>query len=473
MNASLPLTDGLLRDRPALVTGGVTTGSAALHTRTLALARHFRAQGVATGDRVVLLVPPGPDFAASLLGLAWIGAVPVLLEPQQAPGAYAARIASVDARFAVVDPRLPWVWRIPGLQGLLTRRGRPIPPRPGAARWLPVPRHARGSVPPVDRSDDDDALIVFTSGTTSAPKAVIHTHGNLPHWLTAVRTLVGDLDLDSYLAETPQQIFYALLLGVTCHLVPGTGEARVAKAARAMQEHRIQGWFGSPWLWKQWVEGGGTVPDSLRAVLLGSSPVTRRFLHDFLPRVPASTTVRCVYGLTEIGPAATVDGREKADTEVHGDWVGRLTPSTRARIDDGVLKLASPALARRYGATPVGEWLDTGDLAELSERGIVLRGRSKDMILRRAVNLYPGVLEPLVQGPEEVALVGVYDHDRADERVVLCFVGPEPRDPAGALGPEAAPDHVLRVEAMPRSGRQNKVDKGPLRDLAREAFRIP
>lgn len=473
MNACLALVEGLLRDRPAIVMDGRVTRSAEIHTRTLALARHFRLHGVATGDRVALLVPPGPDFAASLLGLAWIGAVPVLLEPQQAPGAYEARLRSIDARHAIVDPRLPWVWRVPGLQGWLNQRGRAIPPRPGGTRLLPVPRIARGHVPPVDRGDDDDALIVFTSGTTSAPKAVVHTHGNLPHWLGAVQSLVGDVQLDSYLAETPQQIFYALLLGVACHLVPGTGAARVAKAARAMQESRIQGWFGSPWLWKQWVEGGGTVPDSLRFVLLGSSPVTRRFLQGFLPLLPDAATVRCVYGLTEIGPAATVDGHEKAETEIQGDWVGRLTPETRARTVEGVLELASPALARRYGSTPIGTWLDTGDLAQVGDRGIVLRGRAKDMILRRAVNLYPGVLEPLVEGPEEVALVGVYDHSREDERVVLCFTGPEPLDPAGRLGPEAAPDHVLRLDALPRAGRQNKVDKAALRELARERFAIP
>jgi len=471
VNAVLPLIEALRVDRPALVSDGVTTRSTAIHSRTLAMARYLRLRGVATGDRVVLLVPPGPDFAACLLGLAWIGAVPVLIEPQQAPGAYRARIASVNARFAIVDPRLPWVWRIPRLASWLRSRGKPIPPRPGSTTWIPVPKHPTGSVPPVDRGDEDAALIVFTSGTTSTPKAVIHTHGNLPHWLGAVRTLVEDLELDSYLAETPQQIFYALLLGVTCYLVPGTGAARVARAAAAMEQHRIQGWFGSPWLWKQWVAGGGRVPNSLRAVLLGSSPVTRNFLADFVPRLPAHTHVRCVYGLTEIGPAATVDGREKLHTEVDGDWVGALTPTTRARLVDGVLQLASPALARRYGEQPIGEWLDTGDLADLNGDDVVLKGRQKDMILRRAVNLYPGVLEPLVHGPEEVALVGVYDHNAEDERVVLCYVGDAPTD-LSQLGEDAAPDHLFSLPELPRSGRQNKVDKSALRQLAREQFEI-
>lgn len=465
MNAAFELVDGLRRDRPALRVGGRTTGSAAIHARCLALARHFRERGIAAGDPVVVLVPPGPEFAAALLALVWLGAVPVLIEPQSAPGAWRARLDAAGARFAVVDPRLRWVWAVPGLSGWLSRRGRVLPPAPDLPR-IPLPWRARGSLDAVERSGADPALIVFTSGTTSAPRAVVHAHGTLPHWLAAVRRVVEDLEIRSYLAETPQQIFYALLLGATCHLVPGTGPARVERAARAMQEERIEAWFGSPWLWRSWVDGGGTVPAHLRAVLLGSSPVTRGFLADFLGRVPPSTAVRCVYGLTEIGPAAVVDGREKAAREVEGDWVGRLTLGTEARLDGdgpvGELLLASPALAVRYGAEPIGPWLRTGDLASLGPDGVVLKGRTKDMIVRRGVNLYPGVLEGLLGG--EVALVGVWDPSAEDERVVLFHVGPV--GDLGRLGEDARPDAVFAVDALPRAGRQHKVDKGALRAVA-------
>ena len=95
------------------------------------------------------------------------------------------------------------------------------------------------------------------------------------------------------------------------------------------------------------------------------------------------------------------------------------------------------------------------------------------MILRRAVNLYPGVLEPLLaDAVEEAALVGVWDVERADERVVLAYVGPPGFDGAALLG-DAAPDHVLRLDALPRAGRQHKVDREAIRRLARERFGIP
>ena len=151
--------------------------------------------------------------------------------------------------------------------------------------------------------------------------------------------------------------------------------------------------------------------------------------------------------------------------------VGRLVGGVTARIDDGEIVLGSPSLAG-YGAGPLTE-LRTGDLGALVDGQLVLRGRKKDMILRRAVNLYPGVLEPLLHPRfDEVALVGVYDGDREDERVVLCCVGGDAAGVDELLG-DAAPDHVLELDALPRSGRQNKVDKAALRTLARAHFLIP
>ena len=78
---------------------------------------------------------------------------------------------------------------------------------------------------------------------------------------------------------------------------------------------------------------------------------------------------------------------------------------------------------------------------------------------------HPRVLRPLAAG------LPPFQSSVEDERVVLAYVGPEGF--TGALLEEAAPDHVLRMEALPRSGRQNKVNKQRLRELARERFQIP
>lgn len=286
------------------------------------------------------------------------------------------------------------------------------------------------------------------------------------------------LPLSTYLAETPQQIFYAMLLDATCRFVPGQGDARLRATLDLLARGGVEAWFGSPWTWVRWLDEGLPVPPGLRSVVLGSSPVTRPFLNRLLARLPDSTEVRCLYGLTEAGATCLVGAREKAAWTGDGDLVGPPLPGVRLRLtpvgDAPVVQVASPALAGGYlGEGPLGEWLDTGDIGELRPEGLVLQGRLKDMILRRGVNLYPGVLEPLLaELVPEAALVGVYDRAREDERVVLAYVGPEGFDPAALLG-DAAPDHVLRLDALPRGGRQHKIDRPALRALARERYGIP
>jgi acyl-CoA synthetase (AMP-forming)/AMP-acid ligase II len=204
-------------------------------------------------------------------------------------------------------------------------------------------------------------------------------------------------------------------------------------------------------------------------VLLGSSPVTRPFLRRLLAAVPDSATVRCVYGLTETGPVCVADGREKAARDGDGDWVGRPQDGIEQRSGGEVEVRAAnspPSLAP-------GGWLPTGDLGRLDADGLVLLGRSKDMIVRRGVNHYPGVLEPaLLERLPDAALIGVFDRRAEDERVVLVHTGAAPAD-LGALLGDAVPDHVLALPELPRAGRQHKVDKEALRALARERFAIP
>jgi acyl-CoA synthetase (AMP-forming)/AMP-acid ligase II len=141
-------------------------------------------------------------------------------------------------------------------------------------------------------------------------------------------------------------------------------------------------------------------------------------------------------------------------------------------VVDGEIRVGGAAVALRYlGGPVISTGVETGDRGWLGTDGLVLLGRSKDMIVRRGLNIYPGLLEPiLARSLGDVALVGVFDARAQDERVVLACTG---RDaPIPPLG-EAIPDHLLRLDALPRRGRQHKVDRDALRRLARERFFIP
>lgn len=184
-----------------------------------------------------------------------------------------------------------------------------------------------------------------------------------------------------------------------------------------------------------------------------------------------------MYALTELFPAAAVESREKAAFTGAGDLVGAPLPGVRAVADaDGQLLLAGPAARDRYLGEEPDPWVRTGDRAHLDGAGrIVLEGRCKDMVLRRAENIYPGLYEPglHVPGVELGVLVGVPAGD-GDERLVA-VVQPrrgfaEPALRAALSGPlremgTARPDALLFAD-IPLSGRSRKPDRAAVSELA-------
>src|SRR5262249_51326890 len=147
---------------------------------------------------------------------------------------------------------------------------------------------------------------------------------------------------------------------------------------------------------------------------------------DLLGRVKrhGATAAYGVYALTEMFPVAVVEEAEKAGYTGAGDLVGTLLPGVVARVDEGgQLLLSGPAARDRYLGEARSRWIRTGGVARLSGAGgtvrVVLAGRMKDMILRRAENIYPGLYEPAlhVPGVELAVLVGVPAGD-GDERLV-------------------------------------------------------
>lgn len=469
MNAALLVTERLVGGWPAVVADGRCVSADSLARRVRALARWLHVHGVRSGDPVQVLIPAGADFAASVLGLLWLGAVPVLIDPLEAEAVARVQLETATPRFVLTIPRLARAWRWPGLAALARLAGRPVPRRP-AAPLLVLPDTDQGDIPPATVDPAHPGLVIFTSGTTARPKGVVHSHGSLSAFLEHVAALVEDLPFASCLAETPQQMFYALLRGATCHVVRGHGPGRAAAALGALRAGAVEAWFGSPWTWSRWLDEGSALPRSLRVLLLGSAPVTAPFLRRLLPLLPDDTRVRCVYGLTEAGPVCLVDGREKADGVVSGDLLGAPLPGVEVRVRGGEIEVASPAVApQTLRGEALGPWLATGDLGRMDGARVVLLGRRKDMIVRRGHNIYPELLEPLLGG--DAVLVGVSDAHAQDERVVLVHAGAA--DPRWtALLAEARPDHLLRVAALPRRGRQHKVDKHALRQLARQRFSI-
>lgn len=473
----------------------------ALRQRVDAVAEALVAAGFAAGDRAVVQVPPGAELLATTLAVIALGGVPVLLEGGLGDAVYLSRVAAAEPRWLIIHPWLQRVGALGPLRGVAGRLG--LPPVPPTAKTLTVSRGSldqrlsRG-VPSrltlTPRAPEDAAIVVYTGGTTSAPKGVQHTHKSLRGFMESVRGLFVIEGFERLVVDTLPQALYAIYLGLEAHLAHGRGHRRADRVESLLRSGRAQGYFGAPYLWREIMRRStaGPLPDTVRCVVLGSAPVRPRFLQALQGFLSPATQVTSLYGMTEAGPICAARLAEKLAWTAPGDLVGRPVPGVVLTIDApegevGEVLIDGPSVTPGYLGLPpraMGEPLRTGDLGQLvpTPEGpvLTLHGRRKEMIIRRGVNLYPGTLEgPILAealrrglAVEDCALLGDWDEHSQDERLALIVAGPPTLDLAAvaaaaraAAGPDGAPDTVQRVDSFPVKGRQNKRDLAALKAL--------
>jgi acyl-CoA synthetase (AMP-forming)/AMP-acid ligase II len=464
------LIEGLCEDdtRPALA-GSATRGDLARLLRAYARALHD--EGLTAGDTLGLAVRPGPRSLAAMLAAYHLGLRIAVLDPTAGPDVLLARLSLAPPRLVLADAAAQAVsgWAAP-----LARRAHLALPHLGAiAPVRTIGRRLPGSAPglrlhpgPLPRAyaGDGDAVIVFTSGTTSSPRAVVHTRASLSAGMTAVRDLVRPEPGVPVVGGT----FFVLLPSLAA------GAPVAFPRGRALRRLRPQATYLTPPQLRAALAAGARFTGR---VYSGSAPVSASLLAAV--RRAGATEAWGVYALTEIFPAAAVESAAKSGFEGSGDLVGNLLPGVSAEISrSGEVLLRGPSAADRYlGSAPL-EWISTGDAGSLSGDRLVLGGRQKDMILRRAENIYPGLYEPMlhVPGVELALLVGVPAGD-GDERVVAVVqtapgasvrqVRSSLRTPLSRLG-AAQPDAVVFAK-IPLAGRSRKPDRAATARLAASA----
>jgi acyl-CoA synthetase (AMP-forming)/AMP-acid ligase II len=464
------LIDGLREDdpRPALA-GKASRGDLARLLKGYARALHD--EGLTAGDTLGLAVRPGPRSLAAMLAAYRLGLRIAVLDPTAGPDVLLARLALAPPRLVLADATAQAVsgWAAP-----LARRAHLALPDLGAvAPVRTIGRRLPGSAPrlrfgpgslPRAYAGDGDAVIVFTSGTTSSPRAVVHTRASLSAGMTAVRDLVRPEPGVPVVGGT----FFVLLPSLAA------GAPVAFPRGRALRRLRPQATYLTPPQLRAALAAGARFTGR---VYSGSAPVSASLLAAV--RRAGATEAWGVYALTEIFPAAAVESAAKSGFEGSGDLVGNLLPGVSAEISrSGEVLLRGPSAADRdLGSAPL-EWISTGDAGSLSGDRLVLGGRQKDMILRRAENIYPGLYEPMlhVPGVELALLVGVPAGD-GDERVVAVVqtapgasvrqVRSSLRTPLSRMG-AAQPDAVVFAK-IPLAGRSRKPDRAATARLAASA----
>lgn len=425
----------------------------------------LRGSGAEAGDRVVLFGGNSLDWVVTFwacLANDWI-LIPANAWWSAEECAHA--VLTTRARLAVADERRRG--RLPdGFPRLdLAAVGQPGPAEPDL--WT------------AEAGEDDPALVLFTSGTTSFPKGATLTHGNLlanlQNLLAVARRLPGeegDRPAGVTLMTMPlfhiggiQQLLTAIVSGNTLVFLDGRFDA--ARMLETVERERVTAWAAVPTMATRVLDLLEADPDrfdvtSLRTLVMGGSPVPDGLRARAAAAFPRSTRGLGVsYGLTEVsGVVATAAGPEIL---ARPGSVGRLLPTVEARIDDpdgdgvGELLVRSPGVMKGYWgldddpALAPGRWLRTGDLGRLDDDGwLSIVGRSKDVVIR---------------GGENIASVRVEDrlgeHPAVLEVAVVGLPHPE-------LGEELAAAVVLREGA--------KADEGELARFAAETlayFEVP
>jgi len=443
--------------------------------------------GVRPGDVVVLLVPSSIKFAACYAGALRAGAITSAVNLRLGPTEQTSIFARTEPRVTVVGDGA----RVP--DGVDAGQILPVADLKAAFDADPLPR-------PPCLQPSDATCIVWTSGTTGAPKGAVYDHETQ----AVISRNVGELTApgDRRLVVLPfAHVGYMTRLwdefaNATTIVVAGEPWS-AAETLRIIGDERITMATGVPTQWQLVLRHPevATVDFSgLRVAGIGGASIPPELVHQMREtlRCPVITRYTC----TEAG--VTTSTLATDSEEVIATTVGRPTPEVEVRIADtrgaeaptgkvGEVLSRSPAMMRGYWRDPeltatvidADGWLHTGDLGYVGEDGnLRLVGRLKEMYIRGGYNVYPAEVEGVLTDHPDVAraaVVGVPDPVLGE--VGVAFVVPA----AGvSVSPEElrawcrrrladykAPDRVVVVDDLPTTP-MLKIDKRALSTRAAE-----
>jgi fatty-acyl-CoA synthase len=422
-----------------------------------------RSLDVAKGDRVAWLGYNSPEMLVLLFALARLGAILVPLNWRLTPAEHKTILADCSPKWLFCDADFE------------------------RDLGIPIGKYKESKSPKPEGSDEDDVLIVYTSGTTGKPKGAvlrqsallanglnsIHAHAltQSDHVLTALPMFhVGGLN---------NQTLPALQAGgtVTLHkrFDPALWLSDVAARRPTISllvPATLQAVISHP----AWAT---TDLSSLRMMNAGSMVVPESMIRAFHAR---GIPVGQIYGCTETAPIAIVLLAEDAVRKLGS--TGKPALHCEVKLVDGEILVRGPNVMRCYWNDPAATaaalssdgWFRTGDLARVDDEGYYwIMGRSKDVIISGGENIYPAELENVLAdcpALAEAAVIGVEDA-KWGEAACACVVlspGSAIREKEilelfnNRLAKYKHPRRVVFLDSLPRNA-MGKVQKVELKRL--------
>ena len=469
----------------ALISRGQRTTYGELRQQVSSVRGALVGAGLRPGDRMAIVSANNWYFVVGWLAGLGAGLVVVPINPSAPAPELQRQLAMVDTRAVLVGPAAARAFgdidrsTLPALEVVVETGGLGIE---GAIALDDLLTHE--PAPLVERSPDDLAALMFTSGTAGAPRAAMLTHGNLAANLTQIQASEArrQLSTDVSLGVLPFSHIFGLNVVLDLSLYAGSTLVVVERfdptsAAEAIVNHGVTVVAGAPPMWTAWASVAGLAPDTFATVRIASSgaaklPVeTAQLFEDrFGVRITEG------YGLTETSPVVTTA------TGGSAPWgsIGAPLAGVEVRLvgaegedvligDAGEVWVRGPNVFTGYWQDPdataevldAAGWLHTGDVGIVDDEGnLFLVDRVKDIIIVSGFNVYPAEVEEVLAAHPAVAqcaVVGVA-HPYSGEAVKAWVVLEPGRSTdedelagwcAERLARYKCPDKVMFVDELP------------------------
>jgi long-chain acyl-CoA synthetase len=449
------------------------------------------AKGVGPGDRVGIMLPNVPYFAAVYYGILRLGAVVVPMN---------VLLKGREVSFYLRDPEARVVFAWHGFaeaaqQGAAEAGAECVLVEPGGFEQLLAGGEPRPEVQ--DRAPDDTAVILYTSGTTGTPKGAELTHANLGRNAEIAAGLFGIAEDDVVLGALPLFHSFGQTCGLNACVLAGGVLTLIPrfdpdKALEIIERDRVTVFEGVPTMYSAMLQSPAADTadtSSLRVCASGGAALPVEVLRAFEGKFGCKVLEG--YGLSETSPVASFNhpDRERKPGSIGTPIDGVDMKVVSEEGEDvpagevGEIAIRGHNVMKGYWGRPDataeairGGWFHSGDLARVDDEGyFYIVDRKKDMIIRGGYNVYPREIEEvLYEHPAvaEAAVVGVPHPELGEE--VAAFVALKAGEEASAddlrdhckeqVAAYKYPRHVFFVEALP---------KGPTGKILKREIEVP
>ena len=463
LGGQLTRTAGRFPDKTGFIHLDRSFTFAEVEDRVDQVARGLQSAGVAKGERVAMLMGNSMTTVEAYFALARLGAIAVPINLRFVSSEVAFILADSGAATLLVDRA--WadtatsaVASVPTTTRIVVVGGAPDHLSHHWRDWEEVVATGgkAGVIRRAEVTNDDPAMIMYTSGTTGRPKGAVLTHYNLT--MSALGSMIEQhlsdsdevwyLNLPLFHISGFAGILPYLFVGGTSVIAP-LGAFDAVTALGDLERHQVTAvcFVGPQWQSIVSLPGAADGHYALRRVIWGTSPAIVPLL-EAVRRTFPHAAIWNSFGQTEMSPVTCMLRAE--DFDRHKGSVGRPVINVEARIvaDDlrdvapgevGEIVYRGPSVMKEYWNMPeateeafAGGWFHSGDLCRQDPEGFIyVVDRKKDVVISGGENIYPAEVEAvLLRHPKvrDVAVIGV-SHPRWGETPRAIVVAEDPADP--------------------------------------------